>query len=208
MRSFDAMIYFNIKTVLPLAKLQRTISLAVLSLACFMLVTAPLQADKPPSVKRAGSETAPSEKVVIGTVEYVAIPAFNTVLAARIDTGARRSSIYAVDVENFERDGNRWVRFVIKNTTEDKELPMEMEVSRTARIKQKGDEIQRRHSIEVVLTMGDLTKKVDINLADRSNFEYPLLIGRDFLKGTALVDVARTYTQKTPGAPRKGKKKK
>ena len=202
------MTYSNIKTQLPLAKLRRTISLLVLSLACFMPVISPLQADKPPSVKRAGSETAPAEKVVVGAVEYVAIPAFDTVFAARIDTGAKRSSIYAVDVETFERDGNPWVRFVIKNTTQDKDFPMEMEVSRTARIKQKGDEeSQRRHSIEVVLTMGDLTKQVHINLADRSNFEYPLLIGRDFLKGTALVDVARVYTQKTPGAPSKGKKK-
>ncbi len=204
------MTYSNIKTLLPLATLRRTTSLLVLSFACFMPVISPLQADKPqpPSVKRAGSETAPTEKVVVGAVEYVAIPAFDTVFAARIDTGAKRSSIYAVDVETFERDGNPWVRFVIRNTTQDKDFPMEMEVSRTARIKQKGDgESQRRHSIEVVLTMGDLTKQVHINLADRSNLEYPLLIGRDFLKGTALVDVARSFTQKTPGAPRKGKKK-
>jgi hypothetical protein len=199
--------FFNsyISVLLPRARLQPRASLLLVFLL-FLLVGVPVLADKPPSVKKAGSESVPAEKLVIGQIEYVAIPALDTVFAARIDTGAKRSSIYAVDIQTFERDGNPWVRFTIKNPTKDQEFPMEMEVTRTTRIKQKGDESERRHHIELVLTMGDLTKEIDINLADRSNFEYPLLIGRDFLKGTAVVDVARKFTQKTPGAPSKRKK--
>ncbi|MGB5276769.1 MAG: RimK/LysX family protein [Gammaproteobacteria bacterium] len=187
--------------------MQRKLSLLLVFLLLFLFVLVPLRADKPPTVNRAGSESAPPEKLILGEAEYVAIPALNTVFAARIDTGAKRSSIYAVDIETFERDGNLWVRFTIKNPAKDEEFPLEREVTRTARIKQQGDESERRHSIELVLTMGELTKEIDISLVDRSNFQYPLLIGRDFLKGAAIVDVAQKYTQQTPGAPERSKKR-
>ena len=53
--------------------------------------------------------------------------------------------------------------------------------------------------------MGDVTKRLDVNLNDRTGFEYPLLIGRDFLGGLALVDVTLKYTQETQGAPEEDK---
>ncbi|MGB5519329.1 MAG: RimK/LysX family protein, partial [Gammaproteobacteria bacterium] len=90
--------------------MQRKLSLLLVFLLLFLFVLVPLRADKPPTVNRAGSESAPPEKLILGEAEYVAIPALNTVFAARIDTGAKRSSIYAVDIETFERDGNLWVR--------------------------------------------------------------------------------------------------
>ena len=49
--------------------------------------------------------------------------------------------------------------------------------------------------------MGEVTRLVEVNLADRTGFEYPLLIGRDFLRDVAVVDVSEKYTQATPGAP-------
>ena len=51
------------------------------------------------------------------------------------------------------------------------------------------------------LPMGKVTRLVEVNLADRTGFEYPLLIGRDFLRDVAVVDVTKKYTQATPGAP-------
>jgi hypothetical protein len=192
---------------LPSVNMHRKTGLFLVSLTLFLLVLAPLQADKPPSVKQVGSESVPPEKLIIGEIEYVAIPALNTVFAARIDTGAKTSSIYAVDVETFERDGKSWARFTIRNSIKDEEFPLEMPVSRSPLIKKLGEKSVRRHSISLDFTLGEITKRLDVNLADRSNYEFPLLIGRDFLKGSAVVDVARKYTQKTPGAPKSGKKR-
>ena len=174
--------------------------LFLISLILFVLGVTPLRAVEPPRVERAGSKSSAPEKLIVGEVEYVAIPVLDTVFQARIDTGAKASSIHAVDVATFERDGKPWVRFTIKNPCKNLEFPLEMEVSRTARIKQQGEDSERRNSVTLVVTLGDITREVDVNLADRSNFDYPVLIGRDFLKGTAVVDVAQQYTQKTPGA--------
>ena len=186
--------------------MHRNKSRILIALTLLFLVIAPLKADKPPQVKQVGTEAIPAEKLVLGAAEYAAIPALNAVFPARIDTGAKRSSINAVDVEAFERDGNRWVKATILNPATGAEFPLEMEVSRTARIKKEGEESIRRHSVELVVVIGDITKQLDINLADRSNLEYPLLIGRDFLRGAAIVDVAKKFTQKTPGAPARKKK--
>ena len=45
------------------------------------------------------------------------------------------------------------------------------------------------------VTVGDSRSRIDVNLADRSGFEYPMLIGRNFLTDTMIVDVSRHHTR-------------
>ncbi len=161
-----------------------------------------LQAADPPKVERVGESVSLPDKLVIGEAEYIAVPAIDAVFDARIDTGATTTSIYATDVEEFERDGKPWVRFVVQNPDAEKTYPMELPVARIAMIKKRGQEGEtRRPAVALDLTMGKVTRLVEVNLADRTGFEYPLLIGRDFLRDVAVVDVTKKYTQATPGAP-------
>jgi len=181
----------------------------VLTLLVFGLpVAASSQTADPPKVKRVESSTAAYEKLVIGEAEYVRIPVLDAVFKARIDTGATTTSIHATDIEMFERDGKPWARFVVKNPGLKKKYPLEMPVARIAKIKKRGEDGEtERPAVELDLTLGEATKPVKVNLADRKGFEYPLLIGRDFLRGLAIVDVSKKYTQKTPGAPVPDKKR-
>ncbi len=127
---------------------------------------------------------------------------------ARIDTGATTTSINAIDIEAFERHGKPWARLVVKDPGRKKKFSLEMPVSRIAKIKKRGvDGETERPAVKLDLTLGEATKPVNVNLADRKGFEYPLLIGRDFLRGLAIVDVSKKYTQKTPGAPAPDKKR-
>ena len=179
-------------------KLRQRSYLAVVGLA--LLLCQPVFAADPPRVERATRGSAPVEKVVIGEAEFVWIPALEAVFRARIDTGATTTSIFAVDIEAFERDGKSWVRFVIKHP--DRDYPMEMPVARIASIKKRGVEgFTDRYAVALDLVMGDMTRQVKVNLADRTGFEYPLLVGRDLLHGIAIVDVTKIYSQRTPGAP-------
>ena len=171
------------------------------SLSFAFLLATPLQAADPPKVQRLGGSSSSGEKIIIGQAEYISIPALGDVFNARIDTGATTTSIYAVNVEEFERDGKRWARFVVKNPEKEKDYRLEMRVTRIAMIKKRGVEGEtRRPSIKLDLIMGKLTKRLDVNLADRTGFEFPLLIGRDFLRGLAVVDVSLKYTQTAPDA--------
>ncbi len=175
---------------------------------CFSLLigltplAVPVLAADPPKVERLSEKGPPPDKLVIGQAEWIAVPLTDSVFRARIDTGATTTSIFATDIEIFERDGKNWVRFVIQNTDPEAEFPMEAPVARIVPIKKRGVEGHtRRPAVEMDLVMGEATRKVEVNLADRTGFEFPLLIGRDFLKGLAVVDVTLKYTQKTPGAP-------
>ena len=53
----------------------------------------------------------PGAKIIIGAVEKVRLLPPNVVLKARIDTGAKTTSIDAQNIIPFERDGKEWVRF-------------------------------------------------------------------------------------------------
>ena len=61
---------------------------------------------------------------IIGATEPVYLKNMSSVFLARIDTGAETSSIDASDIKEFERDGESWVSFKVKNrvTNEEKIL--------------------------------------------------------------------------------------
>ena len=112
--------------------------------------------------------------------------------AARIDTGATTSSIHAVDAENFERDGKPWVRF--KSGTPGKKLEtLELPWTRHVRIKGEDDDFDRRPVVLIEVTVDGHRRRIEATLNDRSNYSYPLLIGRNFLRDNCIVDVSRKH---------------
>ena len=70
------------------------------------------------------------------------------------------------------------------------------EASPSGAIKQNGGPDERRYVVRMWISVGDSRSRIDVNLADRSGFEYPLLIGRNFLTDTMIVDVSRHHTSK------------
>lgn len=130
---------------------------------------------------------------LFGWVEKVAIYPGGVVLDGKLDTGADHCSLHAKNVKKFKRKGKTWVKFNIKNRDGIKQT-FELPTYRRARIKTKGGESQTRHVVRLGLCLGGHYREVDVNLVDRSNFSLPVLIGRSFLAGEALVDSSKTYT--------------
>ena len=111
----------------------------------------------------------------------------------RADTGAETTSIDASDIVEFERDGKKWVQFTVTDRSTDVISEIKAPVVRNVRIKQHGVDNVRRQVVELELRMGSLRERVEVTLADREKFDYPILIGRNFLRGRAVVDVSRKY---------------
>lgn len=139
-------------------------------------------------------EVAP---LTIGAAEIVVVEpeAERISLKARIDTGAETSSLGAVGIVPFERDGRPWVRFKIHNPANGEMVEMSRKVQKTILIKRHETKSQRRYVVEMWARIGSIKLKRLFSLTDRTDFEYPVLIGRNFLTGTAVVDVSRQYTQ-------------
>lgn len=137
-------------------------------------------------------------KMLVGEVEYATVMPGNLRLEARMDSGATTSSMQATNIKSFERDGTRWVRF----TTERNDgagvvspLTLELPRARRVRIKGEGDDYERRPVVAVDVQIGAVKQKIEVSLTDRANYQFALLIGRNFLRDNAVVDVSRKYVQ-------------
>lgn len=136
---------------------------------------------------------AAEAKRTVGRVEKVWIKEAGIILDAKMDTGTLTSSLDAHDMRVFTKDGNVWVRFVIKSP-DGKEVTIERLVVRFARFKKQGHDVERRPVIELGICVGDVFRSTQVNLSNRERFTYPVLIGRRFLMGILVVDTEKIYT--------------
>lgn len=135
-------------------------------------------------------------KIIIGEAEYIYIPSSKIKLKARIDTGATTTSIHALDIKEFERDGQKWVKFKLIDENK-KEIQRALPIQRVTTIKRHGTNSLKRYVVQLRLNLGESSQLVDVTLANRSKFTYPLLIGRNFLNGIFIVDVSKKYVLNT-----------
>jgi hypothetical protein len=129
----------------------------------------------------------------VGWIEKVVVMPGDMVLHAKLDTGADHPSLHATDIKKFRKNGSQWVRFTIENRrgrTKTLELPVE----RMARIKRVKGRTQERFVVRMQLCLGTSNIETEVNLVDRSNFSYPLLVGRGYLAGNAILDPSASYT--------------
>ncbi len=154
--------------------------------------TKPAEKPKPAPVK------SDDGKLILGEQEYVRLMDMKVTTKARVDTGATTSSLSAVDIVPFERDGKDWVKFKVKHDgVESKEVSMP--VDRWVKVKQSSsEESDKRPVVVSVIKIGDMTSKTEFTLADRTHLKYPVLLGRSFFRDVAIVDVSRKYVQPKP----------
>lgn len=135
-------------------------------------------------------------KMILGDVEKVRFDPPGVTYTARIDSGAAGTSIHATNIVRFERDGEKWVRFDL-DSTNGEPITMEREVVRRVRVRQvELDEFERRLVVLMTMTLGSMTEQVEFSLNDRSDMEHPVLIGRNFLRNNAIVDVSQEFIAK------------
>lgn len=130
---------------------------------------------------------------IIGEVEPIYFLPMKSPFAARIDTGATTSSLDCQDVEYFERDGEKWVAFKLKNRKTGEEHVFEKKVERSFKVKRAGKD-ESRKAIKMDVKMGGEVFSAVFSIADRSNFDYQGLVGRNILTGRFLVDTSTSYT--------------
>ncbi len=133
-------------------------------------------------------------KVVVGNFERIIILPGEISFKAKLDTGAKNSSIHATDVEFFLLNKKDHVRFNTSNTAGES-ISLELPVARFARIKRHGQESQRRAVVNLGICMGSKYKKVEVTLTDRSKFSFRFLIGTTYLRNKFIVDVSSKYTK-------------
>jgi len=135
--------------------------------------------------------TSPS---IIGWRELVDLPQLGLKgVPAKIDSGARTSSLHGRVIEEIIRDGEKFVRFAVD--WNDAEHICEAVHVDIRGITSSNGETQRRYVIKTPLVIGDVQFRAEFSLADRSDMKFPMLIGRSSLRRRFLVDSGHSWLQ-------------
>lgn len=147
-----------------------------------------------------------AEPTLYGRYENIKVAEIGETFKAKMDTGALTASLSAKDIELFTRDGDEWVRFRLATKGASNKV-YEHKVARISKIKSRaeGDDEDedidptKRPVVDLELCLGNVKRTVEVNLVDRSHFNYPLLIGAKALREFgAAVNPARRYTADKP----------
>ncbi|UYO98553.1 RimK/LysX family protein [Microbacterium sp. M28] len=131
-----------------------------------------------------------------GWREWVSLPdAGVDWIKAKIDTGARTSSLHAYDVEEFEREGESWVRFRVKPWQESQEdtTVVECPIHDRRRVRSSSGHQQERLVVLLAIRIVDRLVVSEVTLSNRDEMGFRMLIGREALRRGFVVDPARSF---------------
>ena len=136
--------------------------------------------------------TAQNDRITVGYLETVIIKPGNLRIDAKIDTGARTSSIHTTNILPYVRDGQQRVRFTVV-IDGDVRRGFDLPVLRVASIRRASMPPQRRFVVEMEICLAGTSRKAEVNLVDRRHMSYRMLIGREFMAGQFIVDPTNTF---------------
>ncbi len=147
------------------------------------------------AVKKKEETNLLDNKSILGETEWVYVSAVKRNFKARIDSGATTASINATNIERFERDGKKWVRFNLAHEEDATPQIVEAKIERLVKIVQASDpdDVQGRIVVNLHVRIGKIAGETEFTLTDRTHMDYPILIGRSFLQDVALVDVSQEF---------------
>lgn len=116
-------------------------------------------------------------------------------LKAKIDTGARTSSLHAFDIREFERDGESWVRFQVKPWQDSQEdaVVVESPIHDRRAVRSSSGHAQQRIVVQLMVRLVDREVLAEVTLSNRDEMGFRMLIGREALRRGFVVDPARSF---------------
>lgn len=139
------------------------------------------------------------ELPIIGWREWIKLPEIGiTKIKAKIDTGARTSSLHAFDIETFEIDGKPRVKFKIhpKQRDTNQTVIAEAELIDERNVRSSSGQAELR---PVILTEVNLMQKkwqVELTLTNRELMGFRMLLGRQAVRGFFLINPGKSYLGK------------
>ena len=118
---------------------------------------------------------------IVGWSEKVLLFPGNIESTAKMDTGARTSSIHAPEITIYQKNNENWVKFIFYNK-KGQNVKIDRPIVRTAQIKDLTGPAQQRPVIMLGVCLGSLYHETEFTLFDRKGFNFRILLGRRFLQ--------------------------
>lgn len=142
-------------------------------------------------------------KIPLGWREWLALPELGIgPIKAKVDTGARTSSLHAFAVERFERDGEPWVRFKVHPRQRDAKTTViaEAKLLDEREVRSSSGKATLRPVIATPIRLGHHTVRAEVTLVRRDLMGFRMLLGRQAMRGRFLVDPGSSYLAGEPSS--------
>ena len=137
-----------------------------------------------------------SDLPVIGWREWVGLPDLGiSAIKAKVDTGARSSSLHASKLEEFERDGVKWIRFHVhpQQRRSGVSVEAEAEVLDFRSVRSSSGKAEMRPVIVTHVALFGITWPIELTLASRDQMGFRMLLGREAFRGRFVVDAGNSF---------------
>ncbi|TKD63526.1 30S ribosomal protein S6--L-glutamate ligase [Flavobacterium sp. ASW18X] len=124
-------------------------------------------------------------------LEELGIPA----IKARVDSGAKTSSLQATKVKIFTKGLEEWVRFEVNPIQDNRSISIlcQARLVGLRTVKSSQGIAEERPVIKTHVGIGDQTFDIEVTLANRDTMEYRMLLGREALNDRFLVDPSESF---------------
>ena len=136
------------------------------------------------------------QKILIGALEICDLPELKIKnLHVRVDTGAATSSLHVDNIETFNKEGQKWVSFDISPDIHNvkRKVRTTLPVENKTRVKSSSANSEKRIVITTTILLGGREWPIRLNLTDRSEMTYLMLLGREAMQGKLMVDPELEY---------------
>jgi len=137
-----------------------------------------------------------SAHIVIGWREWVQLPDLGIKqIKAKIDTGARTSSLHAFNIERFYAHGKDKVSFVIHplQRNDKKIVQCDADLVDMRYVTDSGAHRELRYVILTPMILGGFCHEIEITLTNRAEMRFRMLLGRKALQHHYIIDPSRSY---------------
>jgi ribosomal protein S6--L-glutamate ligase len=119
-------------------------------------------------------------------------------ILARVDSGAKTSSIQAKDITLIRHNGEDWVSFVVYPLQRNDLVYIECKAKLVEKRSIKGSFgiSEERLIVKTRISLGDETFEIELSLANRNTMEFKMLLGREAISGRYLINPSEKYLQK------------
>lgn len=123
-------------------------------------------------------------------------------LKAKIDTGAQTSALHTTRLEEFERDGEDWVRFAVHpwQDSELDEVVVERKVHDRRSVRSSSGHSQDRLVVLMDVGLCGRVIPAEVTLTSRDEMVFRMLIGRQALRQGYVVDSDASYLGGRPNS--------
>ncbi len=131
------------------------------------------------------------DKTVIGNQEWCAFPDLGVpAIKARIDSGAKTSSIHAFNIQRFRRQGEAWVSFEVHPIQNNRRIVIRCERPLIDKrvVRNTSGLTETRYVVRSQLKLGNELWDIELTLANRDSMGFRMLLGREAMRGRVLVD--------------------